>query len=229
MKAEGQDWLLSLSAMSLLGPKLDIDGLASKGFYKKPRGGQELFAKDLIAGNQVDEELLQCFLEGLGVADREQFYDVLDRSISRSEFAKNIERLMQLGRTMNAVDREKRQTFIINGHPYLYEIFEEVMSYEFHWPKEGFLAYDLANAVMLVRVGIGLGYMDEELQSGYLERLAPLAQKVFEDYRSFGRDAAVGRQIHSNYLLQTGAGKMTSVQTDVLGMAYYSLWQYMVQ
>ncbi len=229
MKAEGQDWLLSLSSMSLLGPKLDIDGLLIKGFYKKPSGGQELFVKDLIASDQVDEELLQCFLEGLGITDREKFYDVLDRTISGSDFAKNIERLMQLGRTMNAVDREKRQTFVINGHPYLYETFEEVMSYEFHWPKEGLFAYDLTNALMLVRIGMGLGYMDEELQSIYLERLEPLAQKVFENYKSFGRDAAVGRQIHSKYLLQIGSGKMTSVQTDVLSMAYYSLWQYMLQ
>lgn len=186
-----------------------------------------MFIRDIDVTNQGNHGLIQEFLDTLAITDREKFYQVLDGCISGSEFARNIERLMQLGRTMNEVDREKRQSFVINGHPYLYETFEEVMTYEFHWPKEGFYAYDLSNALMLVRLGIGLDYMDEEVQTTYLERLEPLAQKVFEDYKTFGCDAAVGRRIHCKYLQQIGAGKMTNQQTEVLAMAYYSLWQYM--
>lgn len=227
MKAEGEHWLLSLSVLSLLGPKPDIDRLTAQGFYKKPSSGGRLFSKDLDTKDQINQGLIQGYLEDMGITDREKFYQVLDAAISGSEFGHNIERLMQLGKTMNVVDREKKQSFIMNGHPYLYETFEEVMTYEFHWPKEGFFAYDLANAIMLVRLGLGLEYMDEDLQSDYLERLQPLAKKVFESYKTFGCDAAIGRSIHCKYLQQVGAGKMTTHEKEVLAMAYYSLWQYM--
>lgn len=223
-----QQWLLCLSTSSLLGAKSDIDALSAKGFYKKPDKFKTPLDLDVGLENPIykkNEPIILAFLTIFEIEKRQSFYQKLDHFIEGSAFAKNMNRLMQVGKAMDEVEREKKETFVINGHPYLHEGFQVLMTYEFHWPKHGLRSYDLANALMLIRLGSSLGYMDEEAQLDYLLKINEALEPIYETSKSFGESAEIGRQIHCKYLKSMGMGKELSGQNDVFSMVYYSVWK----
>jgi hypothetical protein len=137
-----------------------------------------------------------------------------------------MEALMQIGKTMSHDDRLDYKTLLINGHPYLKASFDEVMKYEFHWPKEGLLAFNISNVIMLLRLGTSEGYLDEGLQMEWLEKVHTILQASYTNYKDFGRDALIGRELYLHYIHKI-KGKQSCFQNKmILSLAYYGLWQY---
>jgi len=227
-----EQWLLCLSASSLLGPKCDIDALNKKGYYKKMDPQKGRLDLNIDPGNALykdNEPLIQAFLAVYQVKDRESYYQVIDKLIEGSDFAINMNRLMQVGKAMDQVDREKKVTFMMNGRPYMYENFQTLMGYEFHWPKYGLRSYDYANALMLVRLGESLGYGEEGLQLTYLQKILEKLELVYKSPKDFGESTEIGRQLHCKYLSSMGIGKGITEEKEVFSMVYYALWKNMGQ
>jgi len=218
------EWLVSLSLISLLGPKGDVDFLKTSGFYKKTEG----MKPELAQTYEGDADMIQHFLEALRIVDRDSYLAKLKELLEGSGFSANAKKLLQLGRTLGVVERELPKSYMINGHPYMYDFLEVVMQYEFHWPKEGLRPLDVANYVMLLRVGRGRAWLMGTAYKEALEAVLPLAKEVFDNYESFGKDSALGRQIYCDYLRLVGESSPMIHQKDVLRVAYYSVWQYMV-
>lgn len=219
--------LLSLSVLSLIGPRWDIEYLSGCGLYKK--GSSETCDLVLNMGHTTEgfgpyENILKTFLQGLGIVDQETYTDRLKELIGGTVFSLHMDQMLQLGRGMNQQQRNQLGSIHIGTHPYARDLFNEVMSYEFHWPAEGLKAYDIANAVMLLRVGISLGYLDETQQSAYLEWLFMEVESLFMTYKAFGEAAVIGRNIHLKHLDIIGVETSLLDNEWILSMAYHSLW-----
>lgn len=223
-------WLLSLSAISYAGPVADLEALTNKGFYKKGGGILNLLDKDILVHR---EPYIKCkpaiegMQEDLDIHDRNSFYAALDAMVEGWDFAADMHQMMVLGRTLDGRNRDRKRSFLINGHPYLYELFKEVMKYEFHWPKQGLLAYEIANGVMLGRLGVSMGFMDEDIQQDYFDKLFEKVKDNYKGYRTFGTDAAIGRHIHIRHLEIISNTKVSTDKRHVLSKAYYGIWQYL--
>lgn len=222
-------WLLSLSLLSLLGPKVDIDFLTSRGFYGKSKE-----KPDLLLNISIEEGVflkykgeIQSFLNVMNVSDKESYKNKLDELVHGSLFTKNMDKMMMLGKMMTPVEREEMTTISVNKHPYNKSFFEQVLLYEFRWPKEGLCAYDLANTVMLLRLGIELGYIIEEDQYEYLNLLKDKYYDQFSTYKSFGRDVMIGRNLHVIHLKNIRSVDVIQDQQELLSIAYYGMWQYL--
>ena len=226
MLASEEQWLLALSVMSLIGPKWDVDRLKKKGFFKKTEQVQKPLDMNLEGDSTYDSQV-EAFLEIFDIDHREKYYLILDALLEGSNFAKDMARLMQIGKSMGKVDREKRQSFFVNGRLYLYDSFRVLMAYEFHWPKHGLRAYDIANGLMLLRIGRGLGYIEDDEIDNYCQKYYDVAKEIFKDWSSFGEAAELGRQVHCKYLSTIGTGKLLTGEKNYLSIAYYSIWKHM--
>lgn len=223
------EWLLSLSVVSLMGPKCDVDYLVANGFYKKNDNFQEGIERHIYLDREkyrVYVDRAHQFLEILEIKDARSFEKKMDELLDGSEFALNMETMLQLGRTMDMESRSNQGTVIVNNHPYLFELFETLMTFEFQWPKYGMRAYELANAVMLLRLGVDLDYIDRTRQGYYFEDIQLRLDKIFENYKDFGQAAIIGGVVHSKYLELISNGTNKIEWNDVLSIAYYGIWQY---
>lgn len=229
MTEQENQWILSLSLVSLMGPRCDVDLLMLKGFYKKGQQLDDLLERNIYLERDTFsayKDGAHMFLEALGVTDARSFEKKMDQLIDGSEFATNMERMLQFGRMMDEESRHQKRTIIVNDHPYLYELFETLMSFEFHWPANGLKAYELANAVMLLRLGVDLEYIDTARQGYYFEDIHLRVEKIFIDYKTYGQEAVIGGIIHSKYLEMISNGKIDVKWDEVLSIAYYSIWQH---
>ena len=219
-------WLLSLSLVSLTGPVPDVDLLHSNGFYKKMEKGVSL-PLNLPLDKVSQRELIDSTLEAFRITDRESCLERIGEFAQGSGFSANITKLMQLGKTMDHKERIADRSYVINGHPYMKEFFLTLMRYEFHWPKNGFDTFDVANGLMLLRLCKDLGWMDEREQAEYMEAFEVKAHRVFKDYEDFGKEAVLCRHIYCRYLAQTGNEGPASRQKNILAIAYHGIWQYL--
>jgi hypothetical protein len=223
-------WLLSLSVMSLLGPQFDLAILADKGFYKKYKKEElyfELNMNENIHHYRNFEKMIQSFIDDFHIEDRDSYIDKVEALINGSDFSVNMTKLLHIGRTMSNESREIRRPFVINSRLYFYDVFEIVMNFDMEWPKEGLDAYDIANGVMLLRLGVSLGYIYEEEQMTYLEKLFHKAEDVFVDYLTFGKAADVARQVD---ILSTEAvvnSKIVFHRQLVLEAVYLGIWKHL--
>ena len=227
MTENQKQWLLSLSAMSLLGPKCDLDGLTGKGYYKKKDASKGLLDQHLDLSKAPYKQYnrqVQDYLAIFEISDQASFDHRLEELMNGSSFSKDMDRLMQLGRTMDIDQRCQKRTLYVDGHPYSFGLFREVMTYEFHWPREGLGAYDTANAIMLLRLGKSLGYLTEERQEDYLSWLFMEADSVFGNYKKFGNDAVIARNVHLTHLKILGMKTESFEIPNVYAMAYYGIW-----
>lgn len=222
-------WLLSLSMVSLMGPRCDIDSLTDRGFYKNPAKMDEFLEQNIL----LDRERFSCFtepagkfLQALEVNSPRSFEKKMNELIDGSAFRTNMDRMIRQGRMMSLEQRRIKKAVIVNEHPYLYDLFETVMSYEFHWPEHGLQAYELANAVMLLRLGVGLEYIDKTRQGYYMDDIMLKLNKMKLSYRDFGRDAVIGGIIHSKYLELISNGRVKTEWDDVLKIAWFGCWQH---
>ena len=222
-------WLLSLSLLSLLGPKCDIDFLSSKGFFKKNSEIPELLLN--ISYNESVfvkyKTEIQSFLDLMNVSDKDSFKIKMEELVQGTLFSKNMDKMMLLGKMMTKEERENRDAIIVNKHHYNKAFFNEVLLYEFRWPKEGLYAYDLANGVMLLRLGVELGYIIEEDQYDYLNTFKDKYYDQFTSYEGFGRDVMIGRNLHISHLKSIRSAKVIEDQEQLLSIAYYGMWQYL--
>lgn len=220
---QDRQWLLSLSLLSLLGPRSDVKRLEEEGFYKNSHKKTLVLPPACTAGI----EDTSAFLRALGAMDKDGCMAKLKALSDHKGFSEDTEKLLQLGRTFSAPMRELPRAYMINGHPFLYDYFKRVMAYEFHWPKTGLKAFDIANYIMLVRVAKGKGWLRDEAYEAYLTEICPKAKAVFEGYQQFGEGAALGRRLFCDYLGLIGEGNPLTAQKDVLAIAYHSVWKHM--
>ncbi len=227
MTDKERQWMLSLSALSLLGPRCDVGRLISLGYYKMALNEPFEWPFGVVATEGVDVEMLSAYLEELGISDAASFEEKLSEWYEGTGFIGNVKKLMQLGKTMGADRRQVAKSVIINGFPYMYDFFEQLMKYEFYWPKHQLDAYEVANSVMLIRVGYVKEWLTESKGEELLQGLFEKAKECFEDYESFGKEAIIGREIHCAYLKHIGSKSSVVTQSEVWPIAQYSLWAHM--
>lgn len=220
--------LLSFSNMSVLGPRYDIDELARQGFYKKCGSIHHLEKNipihDLKYGAYIQE--LKSYLSSLEIGNRDQFMQRLDEFLEGSVFNINMNKLMQVGRMMSTTQRQSEDFFVINHHPYPRMLLDELMQYRNHWPLQGLLAFDIANGLLLLRVGIALDYLDDEIQSNYFDKFYGLLCDEYQSFHEFGIDAAIGRNMWICSQALNKNDKLPEYVPSVLSECYYGIWQY---
>lgn len=230
MDRDNLQWLLSLSLLSLLGPKCDIDKLVQSGFYKKgntqkPEFSLNIDIADSIYSNHKKE--IHSFLDKMNVVDKDSFHQKVRELLDGSLFSTNIDKMMTLGQLMSYADRVNITTMFVNKHPYNKDFFNHVMTYEFRWPINGLYAYDIANVMMLLRLGIEEGFLIEEDQYQYLEEVLNKFKDKFVDYKKFGEECSIGRELHVYRLKATRSVEVIEDQEQLLSIAYYGVWQYL--
>lgn len=222
-------WLLSLSSMSLLGPSCDVEDLTLKGFYKKSAGYINMLDKNILLDKQPFSKyasVIQGIFNYFNINDQESYIQKLEEMIGGQGFTKNVDQLLQLGRTMSLSERNRRRSIVINGQFYFFEMFEEVMKYEFVWPKEGLVAYDLANVILLLRLGTSAGYLTNEGQQQYFDKLHIFATNIFTSYEVFGYNANIGRKLQLKHMALIRNNLSMLDQNSAFNMSYFSIWQY---
>lgn len=220
---QDRQWLLSLSLPSLLGPRGDVERLEEEGFYKNSHQKTLVLSPVCTTGT----EDTAAFLKALGATDKEGCMAKLKALSDHRGFSEDTQKLLQLGRTFSLPMRELPKAYMINGHPFLYDYLKRVMAYEFHWPKVGLKAFDIANYMMLVRVAKGKGWLKDEDYEACLTEIFPKAKAVFEGYKQFGEEATLGRKLFCDYLELIGEGNALTAQKAVLPIAYHSVWRHM--
>lgn len=221
-------WLLSLSSISLVGPGYDLDILEAKGFYKKGPKEEMYFDRYIDSDRKCFDaykEHFESFLNDLYVEDRRSYLKKVNELCNGSEFSSNLTKLVNIGRTLSLEDRLKEQPYIINGRLYFYDMFELVMTYEYNWPDVGLEAYDIANAIMLLRMGRYLDYLDDDEQMFKLEELYIKASKY--DYKTFGQAANIGREIHIRMLDEVLHTSTIYESSLALAACHYGIWDHM--
>lgn len=229
MTQDQQQWLLSLSAISQLGPEMDVDHLSSKGFYRKIKSGVAYIDRHIDISKKPYKNYtkeIDNYLKIWQVRDKVSFISTVEELIQGSDFGVNMHRLVEIGRMMTLKDRMNKQTFLINGHPYLFDLFEYVMVYEHHFPQDGFLAYDIANAIMLLRLGLGKAYISEKEQTNYFDTILEKGTGRYSSYKQFGTDATIARNIHEKQLNVIDSSPKTKDFKPYLSIAYYGIWQW---
>ncbi len=96
--------------------------------------------------------------------------------------------------------------------------------YKFNFPKNGLMAYDMANLILLLRIGVNKAYLSEEEQLEYLEQILHKIKQAYSSFKQFGIDAAIGRNIHIKYISIIRTGEITWEQKGALSIAFYSVW-----
>lgn len=223
-------WLLSLSLLSLLGPKSDVDKLVQSGFYKKPGQGKPELTLNISIDDPIYnkyETEIHSFLDKMNVSDKESYHLKVKELISGSLFNKNLDKMMTLGQLMPYSQRDNQKTMVVNKHPYSKQFFDKVMLYEFRWPLNGLYAYDIANVMMLLRLGVEQGFLIEEDQIVYLEQVLTKFLGKFIDYKIFGEECSIGRELHVYRLKHTRSVQVVEDQEQLLSIAYYGVWQYL--
>lgn len=229
MTSKEMQWVLSLSCLSLLGPKCDIDDVKLKGFYKKCIGYISFLETNIDFRKESFksyEKAIKEIYSYYDIVDAISYTNKIEELIGGSIFASNMERLLQLGRTMTLAERANRRPIVISGHLFFYEMFEMVMKYEFHWPKKGLVAYDLASAIMLLRTGVIFGYLTPEIQNDYFEKVLSITSEHFKSFEQFGIEAEIGRKIQLRWMALVNNNLSNVESSFVLEMSYYGIWQY---
>jgi len=221
-------WLLSLSELSLLGPQCDLDAISTKGILGKFKSTQSELELCIFMNKEpflTHKSKILRFLEEFSITNALSFEGKIVELLNGSQSSKNIEQLVLLMKLMDHNDYDQKKMLCVNGYTFSQSIKEYIKNFEFHWPKEGFLAYDLANTIMLLRLGVGLGYIDTDKQKEYFEQIFPIAKSIFISYQQFGQDATIGRNIHIHHLKNSRNNDIVFEQKGVFAMAYYGIWE----
>lgn len=220
--------LLSLSTMSILGPRYDIDSMMGDGFYKSGAMKYHL-DKDLSTDKATFgkySQQISSFISNFGINDRNSYIEKIEELLEGSSFSSNMDKLFQLSRMMSVEERGNVDTILVNRSPYPKIMIDTVLDYELHWPLQGLIAYDIANGIMLLRLGIHLGYIDSELQMGYFTKFLEILKGEYTNYHDFGVDACIGRNLHICTLELTRNNQLPKEILSVLSECYFGIWQY---
>jgi len=218
-------WLLS--GLSYVGPYPEVDELVKLNFY---RNNDIELVKGLI--NYNEEPYHQYithykeFLDDLSVSDQNSFNDKIVELVNGSTIGKSLDRFFSMTRLMKAGKKQGHKEVIINGHLYSRELFDVLVSYEMEWPNNGTFAYDMANLVLLIKLGVGLDLCQIGKAEETLEMVVDQIKERYDDAKSFCTDAVIARTVHLKYLKTIKRKRGIPSEDYVLSIGYYSILQY---
>lgn len=221
--------LLSLSCISILGPEYDMEELNRQRFYKKDNGIINKLERHLPINEDKfslhSKELLNL-LTISDIHDADSYVEKINELVKGSVFSNHMDKLMQLGRMMQKDQFENMTQIMVENRPYSKIIVEAILDYQFHWPLQGLVAYDVATAILLLRAGVELGYISTAVQMTYFEQFLEIIKGEYTSFNQFGVDAAIGRNLQICHVEYIRSDRLPESIPSILSECYFGIWKY---
>lgn len=224
--------VLSLSAVSYVGPLYDVMDLTGKGFYKKKTKENmdldlhiSMFEEPFNSNSKAYDKMIKTF----NIKDNKSYGLLMEELLKGWELTKAFENLFQITKLLSQEERLKKKAIATNGYVFSYKFYQKVKIYEFHIGKRGLMAYDLANMILLLRLGVNMDYIAPTKQMDYLEKVLEKVESNFDSFRQFGEEAIIGRNIHLLYKELESNQPNPEKKDGLLSVAYYSIWNHLIE
>lgn len=223
--------VLSLSAMSILGDDFDARTLKKQGNFIK-----KMFSKDSPEDYFLIRDITPAILKKeLSYSERENFLKIFcgiseDYSISQALHEQyngsRINHQICLDREWirSLSDKQLDDMKITDIGSDKYRYYNLIMRLERYWPKKQLLASNIANGIMLVRIALGHGQIDDDTAYQYLSAFHEQAINNFDSLDDFLSDAARCLELQHLYLRAKELVKY-GVYNGLMSRAYYGVYE----
>ncbi len=223
--------LLSLSAMSILGDDFDARTLRKQGhFFKK------IFSKDspedYFLIRDITPEILKkemsytgrvTFLKKFcGIGEDYSISQALHEQYNGSRINHQICLDREWIRSLS--DKQMDEIKITDVGSDNYRYYNIIMRLERYWPKKQLLASNIANGIMLVRIALGHGEIDDNTAYQYLSAFHKQAINNFDSLEAFLSDAARCLELQHLFLRTRKLAKY-GVYKGMMSRAYYGVYE----
>lgn len=215
---------MSLASVSLMGPYLD-EMLFSK--YKEIQVKDEAFIKSAIfvTDNDASDDLKQF-------ANRAAKYFIKNESayayghVINDLLRRNHLNALKVNRDMlNCIQVESEYESIPD--PLEEEYSKTLKQYKYFWNRNSYYAFNLANAVALLRIGGMKGFFSSDYIEEKLLEIADIVESNYSDYESFGLHVTM--TTHLLKILSDDLSKYPLkcfLDNDYLWMSTECIWKF---
>lgn len=223
MEENKRNWILSLSCVSFMGPYYDIEQIKKSGFYKNIEENELKIDLPILKSTKCYGHTIES---AFGISNINGINELLSYMYNNGGIAMDLFDLYKKYRTYDIIRRKSYATVKIRYNSYKGTVLKDLFNLEDVMPEKGLSAYEIANLIMLVRYSERYGGLSDAVKNSILERVAMWVLDNYTSYEEFGRDAAIGRQVHMQFLRTHYNKSRKKFIKPVLAISYYSIWQY---
>jgi hypothetical protein len=215
-------WILSLSVGTIVGPYEDVRHLQKNDYYKNHKNTELELQEEYF--NRLHNSVID-FEKIMNINDN-NFIPIIEDLSQNRGFSRRYTKLRNSLLLKNPEQLEKLCSKELDKKNKKAKFNRTLLTSYMTWPKNGLLAYDLVNAVMLLRIGKINNYIGQKDFDYWLEVIGNKMLQHYYDYDSLARDISVGLNIHLSELESEGNLLASFPINGLLLTAKESIWNH---
>ncbi len=200
-------WVLSLSNLSALSHSYDLEVIDRYAHLYREAPTVDAIEMEVLCPKQCDA-YVQHFLK---LSPSEPYYDAVEQLMAGDSVVNRRVNAAFVNAALGQRGASAVEKFVSTNHLF--------------WRRNGYRAYELANAIVTARLAGASGTFTREEVLTYLDRIGTLIERAYRDYETFARLCALSHRY--TQMAPAFSSYTAGMHKEVLRPAIYkhTLWQ----